>query len=65
MSLRSEDTPFEGGVFQAELKFPRDYPLNPPKVCALIPTPRSQSLSDALARIATDAVRSAPLPPQR
>lgn len=32
MHLHSEDTPFEGGVFQAELKFPRDYPLNPPKV---------------------------------
>ncbi|KPV74227.1 uncharacterized protein RHOBADRAFT_54079 [Rhodotorula graminis WP1] len=27
-----EDTPFEGGVFQAELKFPRDYPLSPPKM---------------------------------
>lgn len=26
------DTPFEGGIFEAELKFPRDYPLSPPKV---------------------------------
>lgn len=26
------DTPFEGGVFEAELTFPRDYPLSPPKV---------------------------------
>jgi len=25
-----EDTPFEGGVFPAELKFPKDYPLSPP-----------------------------------
>ncbi|EEQ89171.2 ubiquitin-conjugating enzyme E2 G2 [Blastomyces dermatitidis ER-3] len=25
-----EGTPFEGGVFAAELKFPRDYPLSPP-----------------------------------
>jgi len=25
-----EDTPFEGGVFPAELKFPKDYPLAPP-----------------------------------
>lgn len=25
-----DGTPFEGGVFPAELKFPRDYPLNPP-----------------------------------
>jgi ubiquitin-conjugating enzyme E2 G2 len=25
-----EGTPFEGGVFAAELKFPKDYPLNPP-----------------------------------
>ncbi|OMH85080.1 Ubiquitin-conjugating enzyme E2-18 kDa [Zancudomyces culisetae] len=24
------DTPFEGGVFPAILKFPKDYPLNPP-----------------------------------
>jgi len=27
-----EDTPFEGGVFPAELKFPKDYPLAPPKM---------------------------------
>ena len=27
-----EDTPFEGGIFPAELKFPKDYPLNPPKM---------------------------------
>lgn len=25
-----EDTPYEGGVFPAELKFPKDYPLMPP-----------------------------------
>jgi ubiquitin-conjugating enzyme E2 G2 len=25
-----EGTPFEGGVFAAELKFPKDYPLAPP-----------------------------------
>lgn len=25
-----EETPFEGGVFPAELKFPKDYPLAPP-----------------------------------
>jgi ubiquitin-conjugating enzyme E2 G2 len=25
-----EGTPFEGGVFPAELRFPRDYPLAPP-----------------------------------
>lgn len=25
-----EGTPFEGGVFPAELKFPADYPLAPP-----------------------------------
>ena len=24
-----EETPFEGGIFPAELKFPKDYPLNP------------------------------------
>lgn len=27
-----EDTPFEGGIFAAELKFPRDYPLSPPSM---------------------------------
>ncbi|KAI4256183.1 MAG: hypothetical protein L6R42_006358 [Xanthoria sp. 1 TBL-2021] len=27
-----EGTPFEGGVFPAELKFPKDYPLNPPSM---------------------------------
>lgn len=25
-----EGTPFEGGVFAAEMKFPKDYPLSPP-----------------------------------
>jgi ubiquitin-conjugating enzyme E2 G2 len=25
-----EGTPFEGGIFPAELKFPKDYPLSPP-----------------------------------
>ena len=25
-----EGTPFEGGIFEAELKFPKDYPLAPP-----------------------------------
>lgn len=27
-----EGTPFEGGIFPAELKFPRDYPLSPPSM---------------------------------
>jgi ubiquitin-conjugating enzyme E2 G2 len=27
-----EGTPFEGGVFEAELKFPEDYPLRPPEM---------------------------------
>lgn len=27
-----EGTPFEDGVFVAELKFPHDYPLSPPKM---------------------------------
>lgn len=25
-----KDTPFEDGLFPAELKFPKDYPLSPP-----------------------------------
>ncbi|KAF1954097.1 ubiquitin-conjugating enzyme [Byssothecium circinans] len=31
-----EGTPFEGGVFPAELKFPKDYPLAPPKMRFLV-----------------------------
>merc|ERR1712055_1286675 len=27
-----EGTPFEGGVFNAKLAFPHDYPLSPPKM---------------------------------
>jgi ubiquitin-conjugating enzyme E2 G2 len=27
-----EGTPFEGGIFPAELKFPKDYPLAPPSM---------------------------------
>jgi ubiquitin-conjugating enzyme E2 G2 len=27
-----EGTPFEGGVFPAELRFPKDYPLAPPSM---------------------------------
>jgi hypothetical protein len=27
-----EGTPFEGGVFEAELRFPDDYPLKPPEM---------------------------------
>ena len=27
-----EETPYEGGVFMAEMKFPKDYPLSPPKM---------------------------------
>ena len=27
-----DGTPFEGGIFPAELKFPKDYPLNPPSM---------------------------------
>ncbi|CAD6575432.1 MAG: Ubiquitin-conjugating enzyme E2 7 [Cyphobasidiales sp. Tagirdzhanova-0007] len=27
-----DETPFEGGIFIAKLSFPKDYPLNPPKM---------------------------------
>jgi ubiquitin-conjugating enzyme E2 G2 len=27
-----KETPYEGGVFPAELTFPEDYPLSPPKM---------------------------------
>jgi ubiquitin-protein ligase len=27
-----DETPYEGGIFSAELKFPSDYPLMPPKM---------------------------------
>ncbi|PFH56707.1 hypothetical protein XA68_16111 [Ophiocordyceps unilateralis] len=31
-----EGTPFEGGVFLAEMKFPKDYPLSPPTMRFLV-----------------------------
>jgi len=31
------DTPFQDGVFTATLKFPQDYPLNPPKMIFTTP----------------------------
>lgn len=31
-----EGTPFENGIFPAELKFPKDYPLAPPKMKFLV-----------------------------
>lgn len=34
-----DDTPFEGGVFRARLSFPKDYPLNPPKVSSSAESP--------------------------
>lgn len=51
-----EDTPFEGGVFQAELKFPRDYPLNPPKVRRPNPTPRPDPTSEKSLSVLTPLV---------
>ena len=27
-----EGSPYEGGIFPADLRFPKDYPLNPPKM---------------------------------
>ena len=30
--LGPEGTPYEGGCFHAILSFPRDYPMNPPKM---------------------------------
>lgn len=35
--LGPEDSPYEGGLFAAELKFPKDYPLSPPKMRFLCP----------------------------
>lgn len=45
-----EGTPFEGGVFPAELKFPKDYPLAPPSMRFLadIWHPNGQPLSLSL-----------------
>lgn len=31
-----EGTPFEGGIFPAELRFPKDYPLAPPSMKFLV-----------------------------
>ena len=30
MIMGPADTPYEGGIFQADMSFPRDYPNNPP-----------------------------------
>lgn len=45
-----EGTPFEGGVFPAELRFPKDYPLAPPKMTFLgeIFHPNGESLCPCL-----------------
>lgn len=50
-----DDTPFEGGVFTTILTFPKDYPLNPPKV-VLPCLPRQLPKANAL--WSTDEVRS-------
>ena len=60
----AEDTPFEGGVFQAELKFPRDYPLSPPKVRPSPLVARTLAAAHLAARPA-DEVRPAALPPEQ
>jgi ubiquitin-conjugating enzyme E2 G2 len=48
-----EGTPFEGGIFPAELKFPKDYPLNPPKMKFLgeIWHPNGMSCASALCQV--------------
>jgi ubiquitin-conjugating enzyme E2 G2 len=48
-----EGTPFEGGIFPAELKFPKDYPLNPPKMKFLgdIWHPNGTCCASALCRV--------------
>ena len=54
-----EGTPFEGGVFPAELRFPKDYPLAPPtmKFSAIsgiqMSTPVAWSASPSCTRPAT------------
>jgi ubiquitin-conjugating enzyme E2 G2 len=52
-----DDTPFAGGIFPAELRFPKDYPLAPPKMKFVVdvwhpngtqrlPTPRVECGAD-------------------
>ena len=66
-----EDTPFEGGVFPAELKFPKDYPLAPPKMkflvdmwhpngtCALLSTKREHG-TGAYVEPSADSIQCIP-----
>lgn len=64
------DTPFEGGVFEAQLTFPRDYPLSPPKVSSAIPITVTPSALQQRAMLTmpsaiTDEVQSPPLSSQQ
>lgn len=57
-----DDTPFEGGVFNAILTFPKDYPLNPPKVRCIHTLYPGTFLSLC---VCADEIRAAHLPSQQ
>lgn len=60
-----EGTPFEGGIFPAELKFPKDYPLAPPKMTFLGEIFHPNGKSFQVGRVEPSPVEVAsPLPPQ-
>ena len=39
-SVRAQDSPYEGGMYQGKVRFPDDYPFKPPSIYMLTPSGR-------------------------